>query len=132
MPQKALLCGMSFALLALAGCGQRLNVEKTLSVAAGGVNELTVTGPTSEQKVSVEISSSASAIDAYVVLEQNREQVKSDLLKSKTPDSGKVLAGKSGVKDHTLEATVPAGKEFAVVIGGATNTTEVKLKVVGR
>lgn len=126
---RASICGLGLALLVVIGCGQRLNVEKTIKLDVGDVNEISVDAPSGEQKVSVEVSSSASEINVYVVLEENLAHVKANV---QSPDPAKVLAGKAKIKEETLEATIPAGKKYAVVIGAARKPTEVKLKVVGK
>ena len=48
------------------------------------------------------------------------------------PNEADVLGGKEQAESGTFEATVPAGKEYAVLLGRAKQKTEVKLKVTGK
>ena len=72
---------------------------------------------------------SADPINVDVVLEANRAAVTETLLSGKRPAADKVLVSKEKVKTDALSATIPAGKEYAVLISGATKNTEVKLSV---
>lgn len=121
------LCSLGFAALG-PGC-QRVNQEKTISLAAGDIKApIIVSAPRSQQKIRVSVTS-AEPVDVDVVLEANRAGVEATLLAGKRPAADKVVASKEKVKSDTLSATIPAGKEYAVVLSGATKTTEVKVTV---
>ena len=128
MPYRFLLvvCSVGVATLAT-GC-QRVNVDKTLSVTSGAVEVVIVGAPRGLQKVKVSIAS-ADPINVDVVVEENRDAVMETLLSGKRPAADKVLASKEKVKSDALSATIPAGKEYAILVSGATKTTEVKVGV---
>lgn len=127
MPYRfLLLCCVGVALL-VAGC-QRVNVEKTINLTAGAVEVSIIDAPRSQQKVKVSITS-ADPIDVDVVLEANKAAVMETLLSGKRPAADKVLASKEKVKSDALSATIPAGKEYAILFSGAAKTTEVKVNV---
>ena len=128
MPYRFLLvvCSVGIATLA-AGC-QRVNVDKTITLTAGAVESAIVSAPRSQQQVKVSITS-ADPINVDVVVEENRIAVTDTILSGKRPAADKVLASKEKVKSDALSATIPAGKEYAVLISGATKNTEVKVSV---
>lgn len=113
--------------LLAAGCQKRVNLEKTVSLTVGAVEvPAIVDAPRGEQKVRATIAA-ADPVDVHIVLEANRAAVMEALTSAKKVPADKVLASKEKVKSDTLAATIPAGKEYAVVLSGATKTTEVKL-----
>jgi hypothetical protein len=123
-------CLLAALFLALSGCGQRLNYETTVQLGDGEVQSLSIEPPKTEQKVSVVVTSPASPIDAYIVLDKDKEAAKQALLDRKKPAES--LAGKAKTQDATLEATIPANTAFAVLLGGANKSSQVKIKVSGR
>lgn len=116
--------------LALPGCGQKLYHETTVQLSAGEVQLLLIDAPRRDQKISVTVTSSGSPIDVYVVLAKDKEAGKEALLNGKKPTES--LAGKVKTQDATLEANIPANTEFAVLLGGASKSSQVKMKVTGR
>lgn len=121
---------LAILFLALPGCGQKLDYESTLELNAGEVQSLAVDAPRREQKVSVTVTSSASPIDVYVVLEKDKEAAKQALLDGKQPAES--LARKVKTQDATLEATIPANTKFTILLGGASKSSQAKVKVTGR
>jgi hypothetical protein len=119
-----------FLILALAGCGQRLDYESTVQLDAGEVQSLGVDPPRREQRVSVTVTSTSVPVDVYVVLEKDKESGKQALLDVKKPAES--LASKTKTQQATLEATIPAKTGFAILLGGATKSSQVKVKVIGR
>ena len=114
-------------LLALPGC-QGVNVEKALTLEPGDiVQPAIVDAPRSQQKIRVEVTATE-PIDVDVALESDASDVVNGLRVSKRPES-KVLATKQGVKSDAVEATIPAGKSYTVILSGARKKSEVKLKV---
>jgi hypothetical protein len=97
---------------------------------AGEVQSLSVEPPKRDQKVSVTATSSSSPIDVYLVLDKDKEAGKQALLDGKKPAAS--LARKAKTQDATLEATIPANTGFAVLLGGAGKSSQVKIKVTGR
>ena len=72
---------------------------------------------------------SADPVNVDVVLEANRAAVMDTLLSGKRPAADKVLASKEKVKSDAISTTIPAGKEYAILLSGATKSTEVKVAV---
>jgi hypothetical protein len=115
------------ALLALPGC-QQVSVEKALTLEPGDILQpAIVDGPRSQQKIRVEVTATE-PIDVDVTLESDASEVIKGLRVSKRPE-GKLLATKQGVKSDAVEATIPAGKSYTVIVSGAKKKSEVKLKV---
>ena len=122
------LCVLGFTIL-VPGCQKALNLEKTLTLTVGAVEvPAIVTAPRGEQKIRVGVTS-AEPINVDVVLEADRAALTETLLSGKRPATGKTLASKEQVKSDTVTATVPAGKDYAVVLSGAAKSTEVKVTV---
>jgi len=127
---RTAFCGLvGLALLATMGC-QKLNYEKTISIDIGEVQSILIDAPKRDQKVSVAISSPDSAVNVCVVLEKDQGAAKKSLLDGKKP--AEALANKDKVKDDTLEASIPGGSDFAVLLSGAAKSTQVKVKITGR
>jgi hypothetical protein len=123
-------CLLAALFLALPGCAERLNYETTVQLGDGEVQSLSIDPPKSEQRVSVTVSSSGSPIDAYIVLDKDKEAAKQALLDRKKPAA--TLDGRAKTQDATLEATIPAKTGFAILLGGANKSSQVKVKVSGR
>ena len=130
MSQRLVLvvCALGFAALA-PGCQKAVNIDKTITLTAGSVEAPAIlSAPRGEQKIRVSVTS-AEPIDVDVVLETNRAGVNETLLLGKRPAADQVVASKAKAKTDTVLATIPAGKEYAIVLSGAAKTTEVKLTV---
>lgn len=127
MPRRLVLA-VCLCFAGIAGC-QKVNQEKTVSLTAGAVEApIILSAPRGEQKIRVSVAS-ADPIDVDVVLEANRSAINETLLMGKRPAADKVVASKLKAKTDTISATIPAGKEYAVLISGATKNTEVKVSV---
>jgi hypothetical protein len=120
------------AALLLAGCSRTLYDKAVTLTVADPVHEVEVDAPTREQKVTVEFESPGVPVDVWVVLAGKRAAVRNKLLSHMRPNDSDVLAGKEQAEGGTVEATVPAGKDYVVLVGKAKKKTEVKLKVMGR
>ena len=120
---------LAVLLLAFPSC-QRLNYETAVDLSEGEVQSILVEAPKKEQKVSVTASSAGSPIDVYVVLDKDKEAGKQALLDRKKPASS--LASKVKTREATLEATIPANTGFAILLGGASKSNHVTVKVTGR
>ena len=115
----------------LAGC-QRMAYEKSFTIEKElPYHETEFKGAKSEQKVKVTATGSE-PVSIYLILSDNREQAINALCKGRKPLRS--LAGEEGMKDATLEGTIPAGKAFVVLILPADpgKETEVKLDVKGQ
>src|SRR5947209_6330543 len=121
---------LALLLLALTGCGQRLNYERTVELSSGDVQLILIDPPKREQQVSVMVSPVGSPIDVYVVLDKDSEAGKQALLDHKKPAGS--LASKTKTQEATLEATIPANSGFAILLGGASKSTRVTVNVTGR
>jgi hypothetical protein len=118
---------LSLLLVIMAGCGQRLAVDKTVTVEPGEVKGAAIIdAPKAEQKIEVTYSSAESPINVYVILSGDANAVANQLEKGAPKD---VVASKEKSKRDTLEATIPAGKEYGVYMSGALKKTEVMLKI---
>src|SRR5262245_39603952 len=112
----------------LAGC-KGLNVEREVTVSPNEVKEVIISEAKKEQKVKVDVKAPA-PVDVYLVLEKDHKAVSDQLVNHKNPSTG-VLAQATGVQDKTLEATIPAGNGFAILLmsRGQSKDVVVKLKV---
>jgi hypothetical protein len=119
------------AALLLAGC-QRAIYDKAIPLDLGGVHEVEVSAPSGEQKAVVEFNSPGVPVDVWVTLAENKQPVKNKVQVRMRPNDSEVLGGKEKSESGTFEVTVPAGKEYFVVLGGAKKKTEVKVKITGK
>jgi hypothetical protein len=97
---------------------------------AGDVHLVLVDPPRREQQVRVTVTSSGSPVTVYIVLNKDKEAAKQALLDGKNPVGA--LDGKAKTQDATLEATIPANSGFAILLGGASKSSQVRVKVAGR
>jgi hypothetical protein len=97
---------------------------------AGDVHLVSFDAPRTEQKVHVQVSSPDVPIDVHVVLQKDQDQARSDVLNYKKPTGSLVSKEKS--REASLDATIPAGSGFAVLLSGAGKKTPVTVKVTGR
>ncbi len=120
---------LAVVLLAVPGCPQRLHVEKTLTLEPGDIKQpAVVDGPRSQQKIRVQIDATE-PINVDIALESDAADIEKSLLTASRPAAAKLLASKQGVKSDAVEATIPAGKSYTVILSGAKKKSEVKLKV---
>lgn len=125
----AALVGVS---LVLSGCGQPLSIDKKVTLEAGDITGAAlVDAPKSQQKIKVEFTSSESPINVYVVLGSDEKAIFRELEKIPVKMAD-LVASKEKSKGDTLEATIPAGKDYGIYLSGASKKTEVTLKVTGR
>ncbi len=128
MPRR-LIAPAVLILAVLPGCAQRVSVERTVTLEPGDILQpAIVDAPRGQQKVRVEVGA-AEPVDVDVALESDANPIMDALRAGKRPDAAKVLASKQGARNETLEATIPAGKSYTVILSGARKKTEVKLKV---
>ena len=113
------------------GCGQKLNIDRTITVGPMEVQSILVDAPKGDQKLTVDVSSPGVPVNVYVVFDADQQAVKDLMLAGKAPDASKFVAGQQKVEAVELTTLVPAGKAFGVMIGGAKKKTDVKVKVKG-
>jgi len=121
---------LALSLLVAVGC-QRLNVEKDIHVSPGEVQDVIIDAPRSEQKIKVDVTSTA-PIDVYVILSSDQQVVKDKLLGNRSPDPSKLLANQQKAENASLDATIPAKNEFRILLAGAKKPADVKVKVTSR
>jgi hypothetical protein len=129
--RRLLLSLVGLCVLLSAGC-QSLSYETTITIEKGSpYQETEFKGPKSEQKVTATISSDE-PVSLYLVLMDNKDEAVNALLQKRKPT--KPLAAKEETKEATLEATIPAGKPFAILIRPVESKKdiEVKLDVKGK
>src|SRR5262245_9094306 len=123
MARRMTAAACVLAALLLTGC-QRTLYDKTVPLqGVTVVHEVEVDAPTREQKVGVEFSSPGVPVDVWVVLATNKAAVKGKLMARTRPDDSEVLGGKEQAESGTVEATVPAGKDYVVLVGRAKQKT---------
>src|SRR5262245_44287879 len=122
---------LGVALLPLVGC-QRTIEDKTVTIEQGQRKATIVDAPTREQKVVAEVSSPGAPVDVYLVLEENRLSVEDRLKNFKGPNPAKVINSKQQIESGSVEGTIPAGKEYAVIVYAPKKRAEVHLKIIGR
>jgi hypothetical protein len=122
------LLSVTALVVAMPGC-QRVNIEKTVTLEFGDIKQAAIIdAPSGEQKIRVQIDATE-PIDVDVALVSNFPEIEKALTSHKRPDAGKVLASKQDFKSDSVDATIPAGKSYTVILSGAKKTSQVKLKV---
>ena len=122
---RAVLCVI--LLVAIVGCAQTVSVEKTVEVSAGlNSAPIVVDGPKKDQKIKVEFTAD-NPVDVQVILGNDENAVLRELEKAK-PNVESVAAEKKATSG-TLEATIPAGKDYGVYLSNATKKTSVTVKL---
>jgi hypothetical protein len=115
-------------LLALAGCGQSVSVEKTVDLSPGlNLAPIVIDGPKREQKIKVEFTASDGILDAYVILGKDEEAILNELDRVKPKLD--ILASKTKSSGDTLEATIPAGQDYGVYLANASKKMKVTVKL---
>lgn len=114
----------------VAGC-QRVNTERAWQMEQGDIKSISVDAPRSEQKVLVAVNSASAPVDVYIVLDGDADAATEALQADRKP--AKALAAQEKVQDVLLDATVPAGKSYKVLVrnNGGKNS-DVKVKVTGK
>ena len=106
------------------GCG---GTSRDVEVKATETKSLIYSAPRSDKNVVVTVNSPETAIDVYLCLEQDHEVVQGEVERNEKPK--RALDGQTNVKEATLKGTVPAGKEYAVVLYSRGHPKDVKVKV---
>jgi hypothetical protein len=128
---RHLACFVVFGLLVLSGCGQPVNIEKTVTLdPAAAVGPIVLDGPKGDQKITVEFTSSEAPVDVHVILGSDENAIRDELQRAKP--KVEPLASQTKSKAGTLTATIPAGKDYGVYLNNAMKKTTVTLKLTGR
>jgi hypothetical protein len=122
---------LAWAALLLTGCASRLNDNRTVTIEPQSTHEVIYSAPKQDQKVTIEVSSQGVPVNAYLVLEKEKGAAKSALDANRAPE--KPLAMKEKFQTGTLEATVPAGAEFVLLLTADSGKgAQVNVKATGR
>ena len=115
--------------LAVAGCGQGLNKEESFTVGPRG-NGVVWSEPASrERKILAEVTSSGESIDLSVVLSATPE---GSLKVVEKQQGSHIVARVLDKQSHQVEAIIPAGWGFAVVVSNpGFQKTDVTVKIKG-
>ncbi len=121
---------IAISVLALAGCQSKLKDSRTLIVEPAGINTVYIDGPKYDQKVTVEFSSSECPVSVFVCLKQNEQSVgaAADVGQLHADLLGSVQKATSG----TIDLSIPAKQDFAVLVMEAKKRTTVTLKLTGK
>jgi hypothetical protein len=115
--------------VAVAGCYRTvLNQQSTWDVGPGDYQTLTISRAPKEQKIKVEVTSSACPVGVYVYLEKDKAAAMRDIEARKNPPA-KVLDFKEKTNDTTLEVPIPANTEAVVAVTHAAKATVVTVKL---
>src|SRR5262245_25416276 len=113
--------------LVLAGCGSKVNVEQTVNLGGERTDAtLIIDPPSSEQKVAV-TAQAAEPFSLYLVADDETGGMQKRLEEGKVPASP--LAKQEDTKSASVEATIPAKKQFYVFLVRAGAPTEVKVSI---
>ena len=128
-PMAKLLVGA--LVLVVAGC-QPVNYETSVAIQPGTIHPVEISAPSRDQNIKVTVSASVAPVSVYVVLQKDREAVEAAILSYKTPDASKVLASQEKTENATLDAKIPAGSDYAVLVyNGPVKTAQVKITIKG-
>jgi hypothetical protein len=121
---------VAVAVVLLAGCQAPFHDARTVQVETGGIKAVIYDAHKKAKKVRVEVHAQGTAVDAYLLLEKDRAAAEEAIAKDGEPAAA--LAAAKKVQDGTLEATIPAGSAFAVVVVNRIGSKEasVALKAV--
>jgi hypothetical protein len=123
--------GLLLVFGAAPGC-QRFTTQMEYQLGVGEVRRIAIDGPRSDQQVRVTISSPGQPVAAYIVLDEHADAVRNKLLAHQRPDPEQYLSGREGIEEPVvIEAKVPQKKAYAVLIGGALKSADVKVKITG-
>lgn len=131
MPRRLLTLLFAFLMIATAGCGRQgpLNVDRDFEIEGGEFKQWEIDGPKSDQKINVLLRTSGQKLDLYVVTAGDFAALSEQLGKQATV-TAKTLAKKEQVSEGQLEATVPAGQKFYVVVSNPKGkSSKASLKV---
>jgi hypothetical protein len=125
------VCMLGATLLLVTGCG-KLNITKKVTAEPGEYKVLRTPAPKKDQKIQVTIDSADADVDVYLVVgidPKLADDEIEELLMDKS--KGKKVDEKRKVREATLEGTVPAGTEAAVIFTASKKSTEVTVKITG-
>ncbi len=119
---------VTLMLLALPGCGAKLNYSKTVKVVLGETHRIMFDEPL-VNKATVTIKSPGVPVNAYLVLLSTEDAAMKDLDSNRTPTD--VLASAEKTEDKTFEIA-PGKKPFALLLYAKSKKAEVIVTVIGQ
>jgi hypothetical protein len=125
---------VTVALTATTGC-QRLNFSKKLTLSPMVVHQLEFTRPAYNQRVTVKIAPTSTAVSAYLVKTDDASAVDRALHAGKEPAASLLLGSRVSTgqaETYTFEATVPAKVDYTLMLKPGTKSTDVVVTVTGR
>ncbi len=131
MRKSLSVVGCLLVLVAAAGCGAKLDIEKTLEVTPNEAKMVIIEKINREQKVRVQWKSEGGAVNVDCFLEKDQKEVEGARLSGKKSD--KVLASEEKKEEAELVVTVPANNEAVVMVSSASGkNAKVKVKLTNR
>jgi hypothetical protein len=121
------LVGFIALALAMPACRTVLNADKSFDLGPGEKNTLTIDAASKEQRIKVEVTSTAAPVNVYVFLEKDQQAAETDIRAKK--QSSKVLASQEKTEGVTLEPTIPAGNPTVVLVTSASSSKTAKVRV---
>jgi hypothetical protein len=124
---------LALAVLATAGCRKQaaLNVEKTVALdVADAYKSFSVDAPSTDQDVTVTVTSTGAPVNVYVVAEKDEEAAQKAVNTGTKPIN--LLAGKEKTTQDTLPFKVPAKTGFVVMLTPTGKSAQVTLKITGK
>lgn len=119
--------GAALVVLGLAGCGSVLKDDRTVSVNPGEWKAVEYSAPKKEQKVVIDFTATGGPVSAYVVLQKDREAADKAVDANRMPAN--TLASRENASSGKLEATIPAGAAFVLLVVNASGKpTDVQVK----
>jgi hypothetical protein len=118
---------VGIAILVLPGC-QRLHYQTNFKLNKGDFETCSVLPPRTAQEVTVTITSPGSPVEAYVVLEKDREAAQKAVHNDLEPANA--LAKGRG-EELTLSVSIPAKSGFSILVGGASKPCKGQIKATG-
>ena len=120
---------LASGLVALSGCGPaKLDVEKTYTLDSGDAKIVLLDAQSKQQNITVAFESTDSPI--IVLLLKDSDLQKDD--DGSFMATSKAVAFKSGEKNSSFTAEVPANTASRVIIRGAASKTTVKVHITNK
>jgi hypothetical protein len=123
--------GAGVSAAAVAALWPSLVFENTYDLPAGEVRKVEVASPRSPQKVRATVTADGAAVGAWLVRQTDAESAEQALKRGEAPTA--TLAGKEKGAKIALEATVPAGVSYALLVkGNADRKVKVRVRIMAR
>lgn len=116
-----------FAVLVSAGCQSKVNMVASAELGPGDIKAYSIDAPIQQQQLVVEARSTNAPIDVYVVLADDEDVPIKRLEQNQQPED--LVRSSLQEKEAVFEVTIPAKRNFVVLLANAHKTTSVSLKV---